>query len=143
MFKSTTPLYMKIGATNKLLLVATISCCILACAKLSSACDLFLQCKDIERIVVSRGTDYLPNGQGKKVFVVCVDISSSMVNLKEFMEKCNSESVVVKIKNFSVDVPKRNFPGGQSFCIVRMRPQDALDIARNICQEKVKSFLSE
>lgn len=132
---------MKIGAINKLFLVTTIVCCVLSCAKQSSACDLFLQCKDIERVMVSRGTDYLPNGQGKKVFVVCVDINSSRINLKEFIEKCNGDSIVVKINNFSVDVPRRNFPGGQSFCIIRMKPQEALDIAWNICQKKVKSFL--
>lgn len=117
---------------------------LLMSAAAASACDLYLPCESVEAIYVSKGTEHLGGGKEKLVYVACVDVDAAKLNLEEAVAGCDHESVVVINGKTSISVPKENgFGGANSFCIIRLKPQEALDAAMSLCPGKVKSCLPQ
>ncbi|MBI9080089.1 MAG: hypothetical protein JEY79_10170 [Pseudodesulfovibrio sp.] len=97
---------------NKLACLAASFLFLLVCVMETFACDLYLPCERVEGIVVSEGREHLSGGKKKTVFVACVDVDATKINLKELVARCNHDSIVVKTGNTSITVPQSEFPGG-------------------------------
>jgi hypothetical protein len=52
------------------------------CFGLASACDIYLTCDNVLNIDVVKGTSHLSGGKSRIVYVVCVDVDKTKIDLE-------------------------------------------------------------